>query len=160
MDIKQNEMETASLILAAGKGSRMEGFRGNKTLLPLVEGSSVFHGSHPILLQILNQLPPGPKALVVHHKKEELLEATHSFGLTYCEQPFLNGTGGALLAARQFLSAHGDSQVIITMGDVPFVRTETYDNLIKALSGSTGTPIPKRDRNVFEFAIPAYMPPE
>ncbi len=125
--------ETASLILAAGKGSRMEGFRGNKTLLPLVQELSAFEGSHPILLQILNQLPPGPKALVVHHKKEKVLEATHSFGLTYCEQPLLNGTGGALLAARQFLSDYEDSQVIITMGDVPFVTTDTYYNLVKAL---------------------------
>ena len=131
-EAKKN-IETASLILAAGRGSRMEGFRGNKTLLPLIQGSSAFEGSHPILLQILNQLPPGPKALVVHHKKEEVLEATHSFGLTYCEQPLLNGTGGALLAARQFLTDHDDSPVIITMGDVPFVRTETYYNLIKAI---------------------------
>ena len=129
----KKNLETASLILAAGKGSRMEGFRGNKTLLPLVQWSSAFEGSHPILLQILNQLPPGPKALVVHHKKEKVWEATHSFGLTYCEQPLLNGTGGALLAARQFLSDYEDSQVIITMGDVPFVRTDTYYNLVKAL---------------------------
>ena len=128
-----NSIKTVSLILAAGKGSRMEGFKGNKTLLPLTPELSAFEGSHPILIQILNQLPPGPKALVVHHKKEEVLEATHSFGLTYCEQPLLNGTGGALLAARQFLTEHDDSPVIITMGDVPFVRTETYYNLIKAL---------------------------
>ena len=133
MDTNENKIKTVSLILAAGKGSRMEGFRGNKTLLPLVQGSSAFEGSHPILLQILNQLPPGPKALVVHHKKEKVWEATHSFGLTYCEQPLLNGTGGALLAARQFLSDYEDSQVIITMGDVPFVRTDTYYNLVKAL---------------------------
>jgi bifunctional UDP-N-acetylglucosamine pyrophosphorylase/glucosamine-1-phosphate N-acetyltransferase len=133
MDTNENKIKTVSLILAAGKGSRMEGFRGNKTLLPLVRGSSAFEGSHPILLQILNQLPPGPKALVVHHKKEKVLEATHSFGPTYCEQPLLNGTGGALLAARQFLSDYEDSQVIITMGDVPFVRTDTYYNLVKAL---------------------------
>lgn len=132
-DIKKN-IKTASLILAAGKGSRMEGFSGNKTLLPLLPKTSSFQGTHPVLLQILKQLPPGPKALVVHHKKEQILEATRSFGLTYCEQPVLNGTGGALLAAREFLRDQKDGHAIITMGDVPFVRTETYDKLVKALT--------------------------
>ena len=129
----KKKTETVSLILAAGKGSRMQDYRGNKTLLPLVPKSSAFEGSHPILLHILNRLPPGPKALVVHHKKEEVLKATDSLDLTYCEQPVLNGTGGALLAAREFLEDQDRGHGIITMGDVPFVRTETYYNLIDAL---------------------------
>lgn len=133
MTPKEDKKEPICLILAAGKGSRMKDFKGNKTLLPLVPESSAFQGSHPILLHILNQLPPGPKALVVHHKKEEVLKATHSFDLTYCEQPALNGTGGALLAAREFLEGQEQGRGIITMGDVPFVRTETYYNLVKAL---------------------------
>ena len=127
------KINTVSLILAAGKGSRMKDFRGNKTLLPLVPESSVFEGSHPILLQILHHLPPGPKALIVHHKKEEVLKAIHSLDHTCCEQPLLNGTGGALLAAREFLEDNDHGQVIITMGDVPFVRTDTYYKLVKAL---------------------------
>ena len=129
----KKKVEIASLILSAGKGSRMKGFKGNKTLLPLIPGASTFEGSHPILLQILNHLPPGPKALVVHHKKEDVLEATQSLGLTYCEQPTLNGTGGALLAARRFFEENDQGRVIITMGDVPFVQTETYYKLIEAL---------------------------
>lgn len=129
----KKNVKTASLILTAGKGSRMKDFRGNKTLLPLVPESSAFEGTHPILLQILNHLPPGPKALVVHHKKEAVLEATHAFDLTYCEQPVLNGTGGGLLAAREFLKDNDHRQGIITMGDVPFVRTDTYYKLVKAL---------------------------
>ena len=129
----KKNVNTASLILTAGKGSRMKDFRGNKTLLPLVPESSAFEGTHPILLQILNHLPPGPKALVVHHKKEAVLEATHAFDLTYCEQPVLNGTGGGLLAAREFLKDNDHRQGIITMGDVPFVRTDTYYKLVKAL---------------------------
>lgn len=129
----KKNVKTASLILTAGKGSRMKDFRGNKTLLPLVPESSAFEGTHPILLQILNHLPPGPKALVVHHKKEAVLEATHAFDLTYCEQPVLNGTGGGLLAAREFLKNNDHLEGIITMGDVPFVRTDTYYKLVKAL---------------------------
>jgi bifunctional UDP-N-acetylglucosamine pyrophosphorylase/glucosamine-1-phosphate N-acetyltransferase len=132
-DRNKKKMEVISLILSAGKGSRMKDFKGNKTLLPRVPGVSRFEGSHPILLQILNNLPPGPKALVVHHKKEAVMEATQSYGLIYCEQPILNGTGGAILAARRFLEENDQDRVIITMGDVPFVKSDTYYKLIDGL---------------------------
>lgn len=114
----------------------MKGFEGNKTLLPLVPGKSPFDGSNPILLQILDNLPPGPKALVIHHKKEEVMETTRSLDLTYCEQSVLNGTGGALLASRDFIGGQDHHELIITMGDVPFVRTSTYLQLVKELKDS------------------------
>ena len=123
----------ASLILAAGRGSRMKEFEGNKTLLPLISGKSPYEGSHPILLQILSSLPSGPKAVVVNHKKEDIIEITRGLDLAYCEQPRLNGTGGALLAARTFLEGHDCDQLVITMGDVPFVRDTTYRALCEKL---------------------------
>ena len=93
------EMKSASIIFAAGRGSRMKGPGRNKTLLPLIPGDDPFEGDHPILLHIINNLPAGPKALVINYRREEVIEATRSFGLSYVEQPSLNGTGGALLAA-------------------------------------------------------------
>lgn len=122
-----------SLILAAGKGSRMKGFDGNKTLLPLLPAGSPYEGNRPILLNILDNLPPGPKALVVNHKKSDVIKTTGDLGLTYCEQPVLNGTGGALLASRAFIESGDFDRLIITMGDVPFVRDRTYLNLIEGL---------------------------
>ena len=122
-----------SLILAAGKGSRMKGFDGNKTLLPLLPAGSPYEGARPILLNIVDNLPPGPKSLVVNHKKNEIIKATANMGLTYCEQPVLNGTGGALLASRAFIETGDFDRLIITMGDVPFVRDRTYLNLIEEL---------------------------
>ncbi len=129
----KKNLKTASVILAAGRGSRMKGFDGNKTLLPLVPKTSSFDGDHPILMEILHSLPPGPKAVVVNHKKEEVIKATRGLGLTYCEQLELNGTGGALLAAREFLEKQECPNVVITMGDVPFVGKETYRALIAEL---------------------------
>jgi len=122
-----------SLILAAGKGSRMKGFDGNKTLLPLLPAGSPYEGARPILFNIVNNLPPGPKALVVNHKKREIIKATTNMGLTYWEQPVLNGTGGALLASRAFIETGDFDRLIITMGDVPFVRGRSYLNLIEEL---------------------------
>ena len=127
---------TVSIIFAAGKGSRMKGFEGNKTLLPLVPGKSMFDGHHPMLLQILDNLPPGPKALVVHHRKDEVMGMTRSLNLTYCEQSMLNGTGGALLASMDFLECQNHVEFLITMGDVPFVKASTYLQLVKELKNN------------------------
>lgn len=127
-------METASIILAAGRGSRMEGYNGNKTLLPLCPEGSPWAGARPILVEIISNLPPGPKAVVVHYRKEDIVETTRQLELIYCEQPRLDGTGGALLAARGFLERLECEHVIITMGDVPLVREETYRRLLQPLN--------------------------
>lgn len=124
----------ASIVMAAGRGSRMKGYDGNKTLLPLIPGPSAFEGSRPILLHILDTLPEGPKALIVNFCEEAVTAATQGLGVRYCRQPELNGTGGALLAARKFLEELDCDRVTITMGDVPFVRAETYRGLIRKLA--------------------------
>lgn len=124
---------TASIIMAAGRGSRMKSYDGNKTLLPLVPGKSIYEGTHPILLHILKTLPPGPKALVVNFKSKEIKKATQGFDLSYWCQPELNGTGGALLAAAKFIEKLSCENLTITMGDVPFVKAETYQKLLNEL---------------------------
>jgi len=100
------EVHAASIIFAAGYGSRMKGFSGNKTLLPLIPGSDPFEGEYPIIFEIVRNLPKGPKALVIHHKKEEVIKVTHNLGVYYCDQQIPNGTGGALIAAQEFFRAH------------------------------------------------------
>lgn len=122
-----------SIILAAGRGSRMQGYSGNKTLLPLQPLQSPFEGRVPIIEHILGQLPDGPKVLILHHRKEEVVAATRQWNLHYCEQPVLNGTGGALLATAPLLGEHDGDAVIITMGDVPFVRRDTYLRMVRCL---------------------------
>lgn len=144
---------TASLILAAGRGSRMKGFEGNKTLLPLLPSGNPFQGSHPILIHILHSLPPGPKAVVVNHRKEEVMEATRSLGLTYCEQPELNGTGGALLAAGEFLQALDCERLIITMGDVPLVKEKTYLQLVESLQSLQFTVLGFRPADKRQYGV-------
>ncbi len=123
----------ASIIMAAGRGSRMKGYDGNKTLLPLAPEKNIFTGHKPIVLHLMGNLPPGPKALVVNHCKEKVKAVTQETGAVYCEQPMLNGTGGAILAAKAFIFAQDAQRVIITMGDVPFVKRSTYENLVAGL---------------------------
>ena len=131
--MKRDNPTTASIILAAGRGSRMKDYGGNKALLPLVPAASPFSGSRPILRHIIDNLPPGPKAVVVNHRQADIRKATRHLGISYCEQPVLNGTGGALLAARSFLESLACETLVITMGDVPFVAPGTYLSLLRAL---------------------------
>lgn len=111
----------------------MQGYDGNKTLLPLVASTSVFIGSHPILMHLMENLPAGPKALIVNHRKDHVMAVTRRIGAVYCEQPVLNGTGGAILAAGEFVNSQQVAHVIITMGDVPFVQKRTYERLVDGL---------------------------
>lgn len=143
----------ASIIMAAGRGSRMKNFEGNKTLLPLVPAGSPIQGEHPILLHIIESLPPGPKAVIVNHKKEEVMEATRSLGVTYCEQPVLNGTGGALLAAAEFIQTVDCDSLIITMGDVPLVRQKTYLRLVESLQSQPFTVLGFRPSDKRQYGV-------
>lgn len=127
------EVEAASIIFAAGYGSRMRGFSGNKTLLPLTAGSNPFEGEYPIIFEVIRNLPRGPKALVIHHRKDEVIAVTRGLGVFYYDQPVLNGTGGALIAAQDFLEQTDQEYSIITMGDVPFVKEATYRSVIRQL---------------------------
>ena len=144
---------TASIVLAAGRGSRMKGYRGSKALLPLEPGATPYEGRRPILLHILASLPPGPRLIVVHHRKEDVLAAVGGLDLHTCEQPVLNGTGGALLAARQFLDEQDAEDLIITMGDIPFVRPLTYAELTAALAEHSLVVLGFRPRSKGQYGV-------
>lgn len=131
----QSPGEVVSIVFAAGKGSRMTGYDGNKTLLPLMPVTSLYQGQQPLLVEVLENLPSGPKGIVVHHFAEEVEKATEFFDVMYIFQPLTNGTGGALLAARSFLESVDQESVIITMGDVPLIRSATYEKLVEELRG-------------------------
>jgi len=146
----------ASVIMAAGRGSRMQGYAGNKTLLPLIPAESIYQGQRPILIHLMENLPPGPKALIVHHGKQDVIAATSHLGPVYCEQPVLNGTGGAILAAAGFIATLTCGRVVITMGDVPFVSRGTYDRLVAQLASNDlvilgFTPADKKQYGVLEI---------
>ena len=111
----------------------MLGYAGNKTLLPLIPGTSAYDGEHPLLHEVLANLPPGPVGIVVHHCAADVERATKDFAVVHIPQPVTNGTGGALLAARSFLETARQDAVIITMGDVPLIRRTTYAKLLRML---------------------------
>ena len=146
----------AAVIMAAGRGSRMKDYDGNKTLLPLLPGASLYAGERPILLHLMDNLPAGPKAVIVNHCKEDVIRMTAPLKVAHCEQPRLNGTGGAILAAMDFIESQPCARVIITMGDVPFVEKETYVSMVRALEDNDMVvlgfqPVDKKQYGVLEL---------
>jgi len=127
------EPQAVSIVFAAGKGTRMLGYAGNKTLLPLIPGNSAYDGDRPLLLEVLANLPPGPIGIVVNHRAADIIRATEGLSVTHIHQQTTNGTGGALLAARGFLENTSEDAAVITMGDVPLIRKPTYEKLIERL---------------------------
>ncbi len=147
------ENTTASIIMAAGRGSRMKGFSGNKTLLPLEPGASIYHGSQPILMHLFSSLPEGPKAIILNHCREDVMDAVGAFEVSFCEQSLLNGTGGAILAAREFVREQPCHNFVITMGDVPFVKKETYFRMVELLSQNDIVILGFRPENKKQYGV-------
>lgn len=111
----------------------MKNYHGNKTLLPLTVEGDLYKGKDLVISEIIKNLPEGPKAVVVSYKKDEVIAAVSSRNIFHYEQPVANGTGGALISASEFFRNIDSQYCIITMGDVPFVKRETYNKLIGSL---------------------------
>ena len=139
--------------MAAGRGSRMEGYNGSKTLLPLIPRTSLYEGERPILEHILDQLPLGPKGIIVHHCKDDVISATRLDAASYIEQPVLNGTGGALLAACAFIEKAPCANILVTMGDVPLVTPHTYHALVAALADRPMVVLGFKPKNKKQYGV-------
>lgn len=111
----------ACIILAAGKGTRMK----SATPKPL-------HGvaGLPMVNHVVNAalgLSPDKIVVVIGPDMPEMASAVAPH--TTCIQTVVNGTGGAVLAAReQFTNFDGD--ILIIYGDMPLMTTATMKRMI------------------------------
>jgi bifunctional UDP-N-acetylglucosamine pyrophosphorylase / glucosamine-1-phosphate N-acetyltransferase len=122
-------------ILAAGLGTRMNSRKakvlhcaGGKTLIERVVETAL-HLTSPDLI-----------AVVVGHQAEEVRKAVKHPGIRFVEQKDQKGTGHAVMACREALSAqHG--YLTILYGDSPLLLPETLQALIdrQRASAAAGT---------------------
>lgn len=116
-------MKLKTLILAAGKGTRM------KSELP-----KVIHEVNGIpmiskIIKVLKVLKPEENILILGHKKEEVLKVVGE-DADYVVQTEQLGTGHAVLQAKDKLKNY-DGDVMVLCGDTPLLREETLKELYK-----------------------------
>lgn len=111
-------------ILAAGKGTRMGGDRPK--VLAEAAGKPLIHWT----LDALSAADVRDKVAVVGFQKESVIHVLPT-GVRWVEQSPQLGTGHALMCARSVLDAgETGSPVLVTCGDMPLLRAETFRQVI------------------------------
>jgi bifunctional UDP-N-acetylglucosamine pyrophosphorylase / glucosamine-1-phosphate N-acetyltransferase len=116
--------ELICVILAAGKGTRLKS-----------EVAKVLHraGGRTLVEHVVSACQPlgGDILAVVGHQAENVQAAVKPFGATTVLQRPQNGTGHAMLIARNAISAKARLAIVLP-GDAPLIRTETLSALVEA----------------------------
>ena len=138
-------MKLKTLILAAGKGTRM------KSDLP-----KVIHKVNGIpmiskIIDVLSGLEPEENILILGHKKEEVLKVVGE-NCDYVLQTEQLGTGHAVIQAKEKLSNY-DGDVMILCGDTPLLRESTLRFLYEyhKKNGATTTILTSVYENPFGY---------
>lgn len=114
-------MKLKTLILAAGKGTRM------KSDMP-----KVIHKVNGVpmitkIIDTLSGLNPEENILILGHKKEEVLKVVGE-NCDYVLQTEQLGTGHAVIQAKEKLEGY-DGDIMILYGDTPLLRESTLKSL-------------------------------
>lgn len=114
----------AAIILAAGKSTRMV------TDLP-----KVLHEvcGRPMLAYVVDACRAASVEriiCVVGYQKDDVIKAFEQEGITWVEQTEQKGTGHAVKVCREAL-ADFDGDLLVIAGDMPLVRSETLDLILK-----------------------------
>jgi bifunctional UDP-N-acetylglucosamine pyrophosphorylase/glucosamine-1-phosphate N-acetyltransferase len=126
---------TGAIVLAAGLGTRMKSDRAK--VLHELAGRPLLHWP----LAALRALGVERTVIVVGHQADQVTAAARSAGLagvTTALQAEQRGTGHAVQCAAGAL-ADFDGDVLIVYGDVPLIRAETLEALLRAHRGGGAT---------------------
>lgn len=114
----------ASIVLAAGKGTRMKANKP-KVVFPLA-GKPMINR----VLETARKIDSDLITVVVGYKKDEVIATTeHNEKIKFVVQVEQNGTGHAVMVTEeQFKDFEGD--VFILCGDVPLLRHQTLEKML------------------------------
>ncbi|MFN6933815.1 MAG: bifunctional UDP-N-acetylglucosamine diphosphorylase/glucosamine-1-phosphate N-acetyltransferase GlmU [Tsuneonella sp.] len=117
--------EFATVILAAGKGTRMKSDL-HKVLHPIAGRAMLHH-----LMANVDELEPAQTIVVVGSGRDQIERAVAGRATTALQEPQL-GTGHAVQQAQGGLDGF-DGDVLVLYGDVPFVRADTMQRMLDRL---------------------------
>ena len=113
----------ATLILAAGKGTRMKSDQA-KVLHEVFFEPMVHH-----VIRAVTPLSADRLLVIIGHQKERVKEALTDFDLRFVEQTEQNGTGHAVLCTEEQL-ADFNGNVLIVCGDSPLLKSEHLEEML------------------------------
>jgi bifunctional UDP-N-acetylglucosamine pyrophosphorylase/glucosamine-1-phosphate N-acetyltransferase len=116
--------DTVIVVLAAGKGTRLKS--GTAKVLHKVGGYSLL--DH--ILRICETLRALGTIVVVGHQAEQVLAVAEAWGARPVLQEPQNGTGHALLVAREAIPSKA-ARVLVIAGDAALVQTTTLQALME-----------------------------
>lgn len=123
-------MEINSIVLSAGKGTRMKSDKP-KVIQPVLGYEMVNH-----VIKALTLAGVENNLLVVGYKKDEVLASIDSrFTIDHVEQTEQLGTGHAVLVAKPKLQ-DSDGITIVTSGDTPLVTADTFKSLVEFMNAN------------------------
>jgi bifunctional UDP-N-acetylglucosamine pyrophosphorylase / glucosamine-1-phosphate N-acetyltransferase len=114
----------ASLILAAGKGTRMKSDLAK--VLHTVDGRALVE----YVVDTAEGLGLTPNVVVVGHQADRVREVLRGRPVVFADQPEQRGTGDAVSRARRALGAF-EGTLAVLCGDVPFLRASTLRELFR-----------------------------
>lgn len=116
-----------AIVLAAGKGTRMEGERA-KVLYPVAD--------RPMIHWVLDACEAAGckrSVVVIGYQGETVrAELADRVGCAFVEQTEQLGTGHAVMMADPEFGRATDADVVVLYGDGPLIRGETLDRLVTA----------------------------
>ncbi len=114
-----------AVVLAAGKGTRLqtEGCDLPK-VMRIANEKPLLH----YVLTALSFIEKKDTTIVVGYKKEKVTE--YFSGYVFAEQTEQLGTGHAVMSAKYELAGF-DGAVLVCCGDMPLIKYETYEALVK-----------------------------
>ena len=115
-----------AVVLAAGKGTRL---RTEGVDLPKVLRQAAGRPLLGYVLEELSFLEKEDVVLVVGYEREKVLAAYPEY--PHAVQEPQQGTGHAVQCARAYLKDF-DGIVLVCCGDMPLIRRETYESLLRA----------------------------
>ena len=123
MKIDNIEEKVITVIMAAGKGTRMKSDK-SKLVQKIYDKELVKR-----VTDVAKKIGSDEVIAVVGHLREQVQEALGDT-VEYAYQEELLGTGHAVMQAEEYLKGK-DGKVLILYGDVPITRPETLKNLVK-----------------------------
>ena len=122
MKVNKHEEYVITIIMAAGKGTRM---KSNKSkLVHEIYGKPLVRR----VVEVAEKIGSDEIIAVVGHLREQVQEVLGD-SVKYAYQEELLGTGHAVMQASKYLKGK-KGKVVILYGDVPILRPETLRNLV------------------------------